>query len=168
VLINVTAILAFQVLVVHLVPYATDAGISPSVSAAALGLLGGISVPGRIFSGFLAQRIRWQMVLALAYFGMALGLLWILFLEKAWMLYFFVSLYGICHGLRVSAGLGILGEFFGMHSLGMLTGVVIAAGMVIGAFAPYIVGFVFDGVGSYSFVLIVVMLLLLTSVMRHK
>jgi len=161
--ITVTAILAFQVLLVHLVPYAKDAGISPSVSAAALGLLGGISVPGRIFSGFVAQRIRWQMVLALSYFGMALGFLWILFLQKAWMLYFFVSLYGICHGLRVSAGLGILGEFFGMHSLGELAGIVIAAGMIIGAFAPYIVGFVFDAVGSYSFVLIAVMLLLLSS-----
>jgi len=71
--------------------------------------------------------------------------------------------YGICHGLRVPANVGILGEFFGMHSLGELTGLVIAIGMIIGAFSPYIVGFIFDMVGSYSVALIIIMLLLLSS-----
>ena len=161
--VTVTVILSFQVLMVHLVPHATDAGISPTVSAAALGLLGGISVPGRIFSGFMAERIRWQMILALSCFGMALSLLWILFLERAWMLYCFVSFYGICHGLRVPANVGILGEFFGMRSLGELTGIVTAVATIIGAFAPYIVGFIFDAVGSYSVAFVIVMAFLLTS-----
>jgi OFA family oxalate/formate antiporter-like MFS transporter len=161
--VTVTVILTFQVLMVHLVPHATDAGISPTVSAAALGLLGGISVPGRIFSGFMAERIRWQMILALSCFGMALSLLWILFLERAWMLYCFVSFYGICHGLRVPANVGILGEFFGMRSLGELTGIVTAVATIIGAFAPYIVGFIFDAVGSYSVAFVIVMAFLLTS-----
>ncbi len=161
--ITVTVILAFQVLMVHLVPHATDVGISPTVSAAALGLLGGFSVPGRIISGFIADRIRWQMTLALSCFGMALSLLWILFLNGAWMLYCFVSFYGICHGLRVPAGVGILGEFFGMHSLGELIGLVSAIATIIGAFVPYIVGFVFDTIGSYSVALIIVMVLLLSS-----
>jgi MFS family permease len=161
--VTVTVILAFHTLMVHLVPHATDAGISPTVSAAALGLLGGLSVPGRIFSGFMAERIRWQIILALSCFGMALSLLWLLFLEKAWMLYCFVFFYGICHGLRVPANMGILGEFFGMHSLGELTGIVIAIGTIIGAFAPYLAGFIFDTVGSYSVAFIIVIIFLLAS-----
>jgi MFS family permease len=161
--ITVTVILAFQVLTVHLVPHATDAGISPTVSAAALGLLGGLSVPGRIFSGFMAERIRWQMILALSCFGMALSFLWLLFLERAWVLYCFVCFYGICHGLRVPANVGILGEFFGVHSLGELTGIVIAIGTIIGAFAPFMVGFIFDALGSYSVAFIIVIAFLLTS-----
>jgi len=161
--VTVTVIFAFQFLMVHLVPHATDAGISPTLSAGALGLLGGFSVPGRILSGFIADRISWQMTLALSCFGMALALLLLLFLEKTWMLYSFVFFYGICHGLRVPANVGILGEFFGMHSLGELTGLVIAIGMIIGAFSPYIVGFIFDVVGSYSVALIIIMLLLLSS-----
>ena len=161
--VTVTVILAFQTLMVHLVPHATDAGISPTVSAAALGLLGGLSVPGRIFSGFMAERIRWQRILALSVFGMALSLLWLLFLEKAWMLYCFVCFYGICHGLRVPANMGILGEFFGMRALGELTGIVIAMGTIIGAFAPYFVGFIFDTVGSYSVAFIIVIIFLLAS-----
>ena len=161
--VTVTVIFAFQFLMVHLVPHATDAGISPTLSAGALGLLGGFSVPGRILSGFIADRISWQMTLALSCFGMALALSLLLFLEKVWMLYCFVFFYGICHGLRVPANVGILGEFFGMHSLGELTGLVIAIGMIIGAFSPYIVGFIFDMVGSYSVALIIIMLLLLSS-----
>jgi len=161
--VTATVMLAFQILMVHLVPHATDAGISPTVSAAALGLLGGFSVPGRIMSGFIADRIHWQMTLALSCFGMALSLVWILFLKGAWMLYCFVFFYGICHGLRVPANVGILGEFFGMHSLGELIGIVSATAMIIGAFVPYIVGFVFDTVGSYSVALIALMVLLFCS-----
>ena len=161
--VSATFILTFQILVVHFVPHATDVGISPTVSAAAFGLLGGFSVPGRLMSGFIADRIRWQMTLALSCFGMGLSLLWVLFLNKAWMLYCFVSFYGICHGLRVPASVGILGEFFGMHSLGELIGTVAAISMIIGAFAPYIVGFVFDLTGSYSVAFMLVMVLLLSS-----
>ena len=103
------------------------------------------------------------MTLTLSCFGMALSLLWLLFLEKAWMLYCFVFFYGMCHGLRVPANVGILGEFFGMHSLGELIGFVSAIGIIIGAFVPYIVGFVFDTTGSYSVALIAVMVLLFGS-----
>jgi MFS family permease len=162
--VTVSTILAFQVLMVHLVPHATDAGISPTVSAVALGVLGGFSVPGRIMSGFIADRINWQMTLALSCFGTALSFLWLLFLREAWMLlYCFVCFYGLCHGVRVPAMLGILGEFFGMHSLGELTGIVLAMGAIIGAFAPYVVGFIFDAVGSYSVAFIIVIAFLLTS-----
>ena len=161
--ITATVIIVFQVLMVHMVPYATDAHISPMASAAALGLLGGFSIPGRIIGGFIADRVRWQMTLALSCFGMALSLLVLLNLQGALMLYCFVASYGICHGLRVPATVGILGEFFGMHSLGILIGIVAATGMIIGAFTPYIVGFVFDITGSYSGAFIVIMVLLLIS-----
>jgi len=161
--VTVTVLFAFQVLMVHLVPYATDAGISPTLSAAALGLMGGFSVPGRLMSGFIADRVSWKITLALSCFGMALSLVWLLLLEKAWMLYCFVSIYGICHGLRVPASVGILGEFFGLDSLGELIGIVAAIGTIIAAFSPYIVGFVFDAIRSYSIAFMIIMLFLLSS-----
>ena len=161
--VSVTVVFAFQVIMVHLVPHATDVGISPTVSAAALGLLGGFSVPGRLVSGFIADRISWQKVLALSCFGMALSLLWLIFLERTWMLYCFICFYGLFHGLRVPASVGILAEFFGIHSLGELIGLISALGMIIGAFAPYIVGFVFDTVGSYFLAFAIVMAFLLAS-----
>jgi MFS family permease len=159
---NCAVIVAFQTISAHLVPYATDVGISSTASAAAIGLFGGFSIPGRIISGHLSDRIPWQRILALSLFGMALFILWLLFLKRVWMLYCFVFFYGICHGSRVSAYLGILGEFFGMRSLGELIGITMAIGMFIGAFAPYVAGFIFDTTGSYLVVFMIMAILLLS------
>jgi MFS family permease len=154
-------VVAFQTISAHLVPYATDVGISATASAAAIGLFGGFSIPGRIMSGYLSDRIPWQRILAFSLFGMASFILWLLFLKGMWMLYCFAFFYGICHGSRVASYLGILGEFFGMRSLGELIGITMAIGMFIGSFAPYAAGFIFDTTGSYLVVFMIIMILLL-------
>lgn len=152
---------AFQIIAAHLVPYATDIGIPSTASAAAIGLMGGFSIPGRIISGHLSERIQWQRILAFSHFGMGLFTLLLLFLQTTWMLYCFALFYGLCHGSRVSAYLGILGDFFGMGSLGELIGITMAAGIFTGAFAPYLAGFLFDITGSYLAVFTIMMVFLL-------
>jgi MFS family permease len=143
------AVAAFQIIASHLVPYATDIGIPTTASAAAIGLMGACSIPGRIIGGHISARTRWQRILAFSHMGMGLSTVMLLFLQGTWMLYCFVLLYGLCHGSRVSAYLGTLGEFYGMGSLGELIGITMAAGIFAGAFAPYLAGFLFDTTGSY-------------------
>jgi len=155
------AIAAFQIIVAHLVPYATDIGISSTASAAAIGLMGGFSIPGRIIGGHLSEKIQWKTILVFSYLGMGLFMLLLLFLQATWMLYCFVLFYGFCHGSRVSAYLGILGDFFGMSSLGELIGITMAAGIFTGAFAPYLAGFLFDITGDYTIVFMIMMVFLL-------
>jgi len=155
------AVAAFQIIAAHLVPYATDIGISPTASAAAIGLMGGFSIPGRIIGGHLSEKIQWKTILVFSYLGMGLFMLLLLFLQATWMLYCFVLFYGFCHGSRVSAYLGILGDFFGMSSLGELIGITMAAGIFTGAFTPYLAGFLFDITGSYRIVLTIMMVFLL-------
>lgn len=153
--------LAFNTVSVHLVPYATDVGISPTASAAALGLMGGFSVPGRIIAGFISDRIGWQKTLVFSIFGLVCSLLWLFFLRDSWMLYCFVFFGGMFNGMRSVANLGIIGGFFGMRSLGELIGIISAFGQVVGAFAPYMAGFIFDTMGSYSLAIIIVIAFLL-------
>ena len=155
------AVAAFQIISAHLVPYATDIGIPSTASAAAIGLMGGFSIPGRIIAGHLSERIQWQRIFAFSYFGMGLFMLLLLFLQGTWMLYCFVLFYGLCHGSRVSAYLGILADFFGMGSLGELIGITMATGIFTGAFAPYLAGFLFDKTGSYLAVFSIMIVLLL-------
>jgi len=152
---------SFHTVAVHLVPYATDIGISSTISAVALGLFGGFSVPGRIISGFIADRVGWQKIIITSQFAMALSILLLLILKAAWMLYCFVLLYGISHGSRIASHVGILGEFFGMRSLGEIIGITMSIGMVIGALAPYLAGFIFDSTGSYFIDFMIVILVLL-------
>ena len=88
-------------------------------------------------------------------------MLLLLFLQGSWVLYCFVLFYGLCHGSKVSAYLGILGDFFGMGSLGELIGITMAAGMFTGAFAPYLAGFLFDVTGGYLAVFTIMIVFLL-------
>lgn len=155
-------IFAFNALSVHLIPYATDTGISSTASAVALGLEGGFSIPGRIMAGFISDRIGWQKVLALSLLGMGLSVLWLLFMESQWMLYCFVFFYGVCHGLRAPSQVGILSRFFGMRSLGELIGITSAMGCLISSFAPYIAGFIFDTTSSYFMVFMIIMVSLVS------
>ncbi len=159
-LVTCTTSAAFNLVNVHLIPLAIDAAISPTAAAAALGLMGGFSVPGRILAGFIADRIGWQRGLALAVSGTALSILWLLFLQATWMLYCFVLFFGIFWGLRSVAQSGIIGEFFGMGSLGMLIGINSAVANGAGAVAPYIAGFIFDVTGSYSSAFIIMLVIL--------
>lgn len=161
VFLNLATVLGFQVVTVHLIPYATDIGISATAAAAALGLMGGFSIPGRLTSGFLAEKVGWQRIMALSFLGMALSLSILLFLRNTWMMYGFVMFYGICHGARATTQFGILGKFFGMHSLGVLIGIMMGASHSLGSFAPYIAGFIFDTTGNYLTAFILVMVVLL-------
>ena len=144
------AIFSFQAVNSHLAIRANDAGISDASAGLAVGLMGGFSIPGRLLSGFISNIVGWRRTLALAVLGMALSIPWLLFLDAAWMLYAFVLCYGVCHGLRVPAQIGTLAQSFGLASLGQMVGISTAAGQLVGATAPSVMGFIFDQTGSYS------------------
>ncbi len=153
--------LTFQAIAVHLVPHATDVGISATSSALALGFIGGISIPGRLLSGLLSEKIGCQKVMALSLFSTAICLLLLLFLESTLMLYCFVFFYGISTGMSMTAEVGILGEFFGMRWLGGLLGISSSIAFVVAAFSPYMMGYIFDITGSYSIAFMIIIGLLL-------
>ena len=79
------------------------------------------------------------------------------------MLYCFAFFFGIFHGIRIPAAPGIIARFFGMRSLGELIGIASAIYTFIGAFAPYIAGFIFDTTGSYLLAFVLIMVLLLST-----
>lgn len=155
--------IAFQVVSVHLVPHATDVGISATAAAAALGFMGGFSVPGRILSGMISDKIGWQKTMAISLFTTGLSIVCLIFLKDEWLLYFFVFLYGMSHGARITSWVGVLGEFYGLLAVGEILGINQAISQFVGAFAPYIAGFIFDITKSYSIVFIVVIVLLFSA-----
>ncbi len=156
----VVGVFTFQVITTHMVAHATDMGISPAAAAAALGLMGGFSIPGRLLSGLLSARLGWSRLLSLAFFGTGASMLCLIWLREIWMLYLFSFSYGVFHGMRVAAQVGIIPEVFGMHSLGKLIGITTAAGQMISAIAPYAAGALFDATGTYSLAFLAIALLL--------
>ena len=148
--IMVVTTLSFQTLTVHLVPYGVDIGISQTAAAAALGFAGGCSVPGRIWSGFLSEKVGWGRTLVLSQAGMAIGMLALPLVRQESVLFAIVGLYGLCQGIRAVSVIGVLGRVFGMRAVGELTGIMIAVAHTAGAAGPYLAGFLFDQWGSYT------------------
>lgn len=158
--VNVVGVFTFQIVSTHMVPHATDMGISSSAAAAALGLTGGFSIPGRVLSGLFSARLGWHRLLSLAYFGTGASIVCLWLLRDIWMLYLFALCYGVFHGVRISAQVGVLPEIFGMRSLGELIGITAAASQLISALAPYTAGALFDATGTYSPVFMSILLFL--------
>ncbi len=158
--ISVVGMFSFQLVSTHMVPHATDVGISPSAAAAALGLMGGFSIFGRVSSGLFSARLGWHRLLSLSYFGMSASMVCLLVLKEIWMLHVFAFSYGVFHGVRISSQVGVLPEIFGMRSLGEAIGLTAAAGQLISAFSPYVVGALFDTRGSYSLAFLLTAILL--------
>jgi MFS transporter, OFA family, oxalate/formate antiporter len=155
----IVGVFTFQIISTHLVPHATDQGISPSAAAAAVGLMGGFSIPGRVLSGLFSARLGWHRLLSLSYFGMGASMVSLWLLGDIWMLHLFAFSYGVFHGVRISAMIGVLPEIFGMGSLGELIGISSAAGQLVSALAPIAAGALFDATGSYSLAFLSIVLL---------
>jgi len=149
--VTLAASLAFQVLSVHLIPYASDVGLSAGVAAVALGLIGGASVPGRFLSGAISERWGWKTTLIGALVGSAVAVAGLMVIRQNWALLSVVALYGVFHGIRAVAVMGVLGRVFGTASLGELIGVTVALSQLLSAPGPYVVGYLFDLGSSYTF-----------------
>ena len=154
-------IFTFQVVSVHFIPYVTDLGITPTAAATAVGLMGAFSIPGRLLAGPLSDRIGWKKTIAISLFGMTVAAVWLSFSRSEGMLYGFAIIFGIFWGARSTAINGALGAFFGTRLLGELIGISGATGNLLAAFVPYIAGYIFDTLGSYSIVFISLAVLLL-------
>jgi predicted MFS family arabinose efflux permease len=145
-------VFCYQTLNVHLVPFATDAGISPTVAAAALGLAGAFSVAGRLVFGLLSGSLGWRRSLALAQLGLGGSLLSLMFVDRVWMLYCFVGFYGVSQGARAVSIMGVIGRLFGMRAIGEIIGIMMACAQLAGAFGPYLAGYLHDLWGNYTLI----------------
>ena len=134
----------------HIVPYATDAGL-PAVNAATiisvvgvLNILSGIVV-GRICDilGSKIPGIFLSLIRALA----VTGLIWA---DQLWMFYIFAVVFGITHGGSSPVLASLCVDIFGRHSLGVIMGTLAAIFSISAAIGPFVGGLIFDLKGSYS------------------
>jgi len=135
---------------VHLVPYALDHGIAPSVAVLLLGMIGVGSTAGRFVLGGLADRVGRGPSLLLMYFGMAVALaIWVVS-TGAWSLAVFAFLFGVFYGGWVAVLPALVMDYFGGRNVSGIIGILytsVAFGTLIG---PTAAGFAFDLSHSYT------------------
>ena len=138
-----------HLIMVHLVPYAVDTGISAMDAAIIVSLIGGATIVGRIGIGKISDATGRKVpavVCALLQVGM---LLWLIWSRELWMLYIFAIVFGSSWGGLSTMVTVLIGDVFGMRSIGAIMGVMSAGWSLGAASGPAIGGFTFDVIGNY-------------------
>jgi MFS family permease len=141
--------LTVHLVFVHAVPYAVDTGIPPMDAAVILSLIGGAGIVGRLAVGRVSDTIG-RKALAIACALLQAGVLvWFMYARELWMLYVFASSFGFLWGGLSTTVTALIGDIFGMRSLGAIMGVMSVGWSLGAATGPAIGGFIFDMRGSY-------------------
>lgn len=141
----------FQIVLIHLVNYATQPyiGFSPVVAASFLSALGMGSIAGRLGMGVVSDRIGRAPALAINFALMAAAVGWLMAAREGVMFYGAASLFGFGFGGSMPLMPAMVGELFGLASMGAIFGVTQAANAIGMAMGPPLAGFIFDATGSY-------------------
>ena len=141
---------SYALLLVHLVPYATDQGIDPAGAVGVVALFGVGALLGRTVLGTVSDHIGRRGTLRLSYVINALaisGLMVGLNLQLLFIIAFAVGFFGI--GGSVVLG-PLFGEIFGQLHLGKILGAFMTCGAAAGFVGPYMAGYLYDLTGDYS------------------
>jgi OFA family oxalate/formate antiporter-like MFS transporter len=135
---------------VHLGPYATDAGYTEAQGVALVSLIGVGSLVGRFTIGAPADRIGRLPSLGLMYAGLGIMFfLWAL-ASAYWMLVVFAIVFGVCYGAYVALLPTIVMDLYGPRSVSGIIGCLYTGcglGTLVG---PWLAGVAYDAVGSYQ------------------
>ena len=135
---------------VHLSPYATDAGYTQAQGVALVSLIGVGSLLGRFTIGAPADRIGRLPSLCAMYAG--LGVMFLLWYAASayWMLVVFAVVFGVCYGAYVALLPTIVMDLYGPRSVSGIIGCLYSGCGVGTLIGPWLAGVAYDTVGSYQ------------------
>jgi len=141
---------ALQMVMTHLVNYATDADITPLVAASFVSFIGGTSVFGRVLVGGASDKIGKRRAFFICTAANTLAILWLTQASVPWMLYAFGVFFGFFYGGWIPMFPALAAELFGTEHLAAIYGVVSMASGIGGVIGPFLAGYLFDLSASYT------------------
>ena len=136
--------------IAHAVPFFVGQGFSNQLASTILGSAVGVSILGRVITGYLSDRIPVKYVAILFFMFQVAGLLVLISPGTQVNIPAFVAVFGLAMGgLFVLEPLTIR-EYFGLDSFGTIYGGLWAFQTLGWAAGPYITGYIFDATGSYN------------------
>jgi len=136
--------------VVHLGPYAIDAGHSDAAAVTLVSMIGVGSMLGRFFAGGVADRVGRIPCLAGTYAGLGLMFLVWWTTREYWVLAAFGLAFGAFYGGFVALFPSIVMDLFGPRHVSGIIGTLYTAAGVGTLAGPTLAGAAFDATGSYS------------------
>jgi len=139
-----------QMVMVHLVNYATDLGISSLIAATFISIIGVGSFVGRLGMGTASDRIGSNNALIICCTIMMVTLVWLIFASELWAFYLFAIVFGFAYGGEVPQMPVLVGRFFGLRAVATLVGIVVFGATIGGAIGAWAAGQIFDMTQSYQ------------------
>jgi len=125
---------------------------SSGLMAAGIPLL---SITGRIGFGWLGDIFEKKYVMAISFGLMALGMLALCHIKLTGMIYIFLLFFSNGYGGIATLRGALLREYYGKNNFGKYLGIMMGFGACGGIIGPTTAGWVFDLMGSYYFVWLV-------------
>jgi len=140
-----------NLVMVHIIPHATDLEVPEATAGSILALIGISTIFGRLGTGWLSDAVGRKPALALCLVVQAAVVFSLLGIRSSGMFFVFGVIFGLAYGGVVTQLPLIAGELFGLHSVGAIVGLEMVGNALGGALGPILGGYVFDITGSYYF-----------------
>jgi MFS family permease len=147
--------ICLQMVMVHLVNYATDLNINSLTAATFMSVVGVSSIVGRLVMGTTSDRIGSISTLTICCSALLVSVVWLVFTSEVWMFYAFAVIFGFAYGGEITQMAALVGYFFGLKMVTTLVGVVTIGTCIGGAIGSWLGGILFDMTQSYQIAFIV-------------
>lgn len=157
---------AVSTLMLHIMPYLSTVDVSRSTASVVAMGVPLLSIPGRLSSGWLADRFNKKRVAAIFFAFTFLGLLCLSYIssEATWLLVPFAIFFGFGWGSNNTLRTSMLREYFGRSSFGSIFGFMMGISAVGGIAGPLFAGWVYDTWASYQIAWLTLAILAFASV----
>jgi MFS family permease len=142
-----------QIIVTHQIAHAVDVGYAKVFAASIFGLMGVVSIGGRIGFGYLADVMNRQWVFTWVQGISAIGIFALLAMHDAsssWLLYLYAVCYGLGQGSRALVLSAISADIFHGKHFGAIFGYFTFSIGLGGAIGAWLGGYLFDITHSYA------------------
>ncbi|MFC1871174.1 MFS transporter [Chloroflexota bacterium] len=143
------------VVLVHLVRYAIDLGISSIQAATVISFSSGVSIFSRLAMGRISDSIGRGRAAIISALVLAGAMLWLMRATDLWMLYVFAILFGFSFGTVSPIIAALIGDVFGLSHIGTMLGILDIGWSVGAAIGPALAGYLFDINGNYVYAFLV-------------
>ena len=134
----------------HLAVHGMDLGMTQTLAATMLSIIGAASIAGRLIMGGLVDRLGGKMAYTICLLVLLTSLAALTLTTAHVGLFIVVAIYGFGHGALFVVVSPTVAEYFGMRAHGAIFGTVLFFGTLGGSVGPILTGWVFDGFGSYT------------------
>jgi sugar phosphate permease len=133
----------------HQTSYIESIGISRETASLALGFTAGVGILGKIFFGFLAEKIPIRYAAVICFGVQAVGVLILMMTGSMSMVWLFVGVFGFSMGGMTTLQPLIIMDFFGTSAIGAILGSITLVYAFGAASGPLCAAYIYDFLQSY-------------------